>query len=496
MPLLAAQFRKDAPAKSGGKGKPCGESHIQKSKNCTIGQAAIAKNSPDKWGGENLSAAETGFKSFIKSQGADPAKIGANSPLAKALGEQYDKKQGKPSKAKNRKAAKTERDKYLKQQGRANLAIGAAYLGIAAVSLKTIQNQKSAYNLKFGGNEALTPLSKPIGKAPDIKLGPQIGAASAFGKVFQATDSKGTPLVVKIPNKGEGGGMGMTAGMRAQGYNKKAIDNIRTSQGVITKQEANAAKLAGEKGFGPKIRYADKDRMVMEMAKGQALMGQTKGPMGTNLSIEQKKSVIGAMAKMHSSGMAHNDLHSGNIFMERGGQASFIDWGTATNGGAAVASEWTRMQNRPRMGLAEAGGMGFNLRSVTPADTRYTERKIKRIIGKRIGSLTEVDIQRAIKKNPNLNDQLQEAVNEYYNSVFNMNRTDAMDNTVELTAGFIREDACWKGHIQKGTKRKGNRVVPNCVPVGKAKAEVKSKTGQDGEDKLTKTKRKVWAEGF
>jgi len=66
----------------------------------------------------------------------------------------------------------------------------------------------------------------------------------------------------------------------------------------------------------------------------------------------------------------------------------------------------------------------------------------------------------------------------------------------ELTAGLFRDDACWKGYIQKGVKRKGNRTVPNCVPVGKAKAEVKRKTGQDGEDKLTSAKRTVWAEGF
>ena len=65
-----------------------------------------------------------------------------------------------------------------------------------------------------------------------------------------------------------------------------------------------------------------------------------------------------------------------------------------------------------------------------------------------------------------------------------------------LNAGMFHSDACWKGHVQKGVKRKGNRVVPNCVPVGKAKAEVKSKTGQDGEDKLTSAKRTVWAEGF
>lgn len=69
-------------------------------------------------------------------------------------------------------------------------------------------------------------------------------------------------------------------------------------------------------------------------------------------------------------------------------------------------------------------------------------------------------------------------------------------DSMDLTPATLRSDACWKGYVQKGTKRKGNRVVPNCMPVGKAKAEMKRKTGQDGEDKLTSAKREVWAEGF
>ena len=56
---------------------------------------------------------------------------------------------------------------------------------------------------------------------------------------------------------------------------------------------------------------------------------------------------------------------------------------------------------------------------------------------------------------------------------------------MELTAGLIKNDACWAGYVQKGVKRKGNRTVPNCVPVGKAKKEMKRKTGDD-----------IWADGF
>ena len=59
----------------------------------------------------------------------------------------------------------------------------------------------------------------------------------------------------------------------------------------------------------------------------------------------------------------------------------------------------------------------------------------------------------------------------------------------------LKTDACWKGYVQAGTKRKGNRTVPNCVPAGKRKAKIKA-AGLDAEEKLTSTKRKVWADGF
>lgn len=36
-----------------------------------------------------------------------------------------------------------------------------------------------------------------------------------------------------------------------------------------------------------------------------------------------------------------------------------------------------------------------------------------------------------------------------------------------LTPSSVRLDACWKGYVQKGLKRKGSRMVPNCVPTKK-----------------------------
>ena len=33
------------------------------------------------------------------------------------------------------------------------------------------------------------------------------------------------------------------------------------------------------------------------------------------------------------------------------------------------------------------------------------------------------------------------------------------------------DEACWKTHEQRGMKKKGNRMVPNCVPKGSVKKE-------------------------
>jgi len=145
--LTAGDFRND---------KKCGASGIPENAKCTKGAGTAASgkakrnvlkkkkgaNSPEAWGGEDLSNAQKGFKSFIKSQGYDPKKVGANSPLADKLNRQYSKKRGEPSEAEMAKKRKAERAEYSKQANRRNLALGAsiaaAYLGgaVAARALR------------------------------------------------------------------------------------------------------------------------------------------------------------------------------------------------------------------------------------------------------------------------------------------------------------------------------------------------------------------------
>ena len=35
-------------------------------------------------------------------------------------------------------------------------------------------------------------------------------------------------------------------------------------------------------------------------------------------------------------------------------------------------------------------------------------------------------------------------------------------------------DECWKGYVQRGMKKKGDRMVPNCVPTGSTSEEVEN----------------------
>lgn len=40
---------------------------------------------------------------------------------------------------------------------------------------------------------------------------------------------------------------------------------------------------------------------------------------------------------------------------------------------------------------------------------------------------------------------------------------------------MAKQGTCWNGYEQKGMKKKGTKMVPNCVPVGSNKKSVKPK---------------------
>ena len=74
--------------------KPCGNSYIPQSATCRKGAGQPAKkagaNSPEKSGGESVNA-KGGYAKFLKKKGIDPSKLGANSPKAEKLAQEYYK---------------------------------------------------------------------------------------------------------------------------------------------------------------------------------------------------------------------------------------------------------------------------------------------------------------------------------------------------------------------------------------------------------------------
>ena len=430
MAITPADLRLDLrAAKTGGKGKPCGESHIPRAHDCDKG----------------------------KGKGKKPAGVSAAEVSQKV-------------------------------QAVAVVGLGVAYIGMSAVALKSVANAREAYKIKFEGNESLTPLANPIGKKLELKRFTEepIGDPSAFGSVSAGKDKNGDLLITKRLKNAPGAPVGIfgpdpdaATQMRGAGIVKasdRAYSNLKTAGKYITKQEAEAAQLAGKLGFGPKVEYADATQMQMRMAKGRPLEKAVvsrqqaevaSGKMGKRLSDTEKKQVLGGLAKMHTSGMAHNDLHPGNIFVQEKGSANFIDFGTATKGGGAVAKEWARMQNNPRLGTQEAGGFGYNLRTVTPEASRATEGRLKKIIGmRRPGTVREIDIERALKRKPGIEKELQSAIDDYYQSIFSGGRMDSAQNIAfanevgALTAGHFRKD--WIGNSRK------QKCGPKSKPCGKA----------------------------
>ena len=74
--------------------KPCGNSYIPQNAKCRKGAGQPAKkagaNSPEKSGGESVNA-KGGYAKFLKKKGIDPSKLGANSPKAEKLAQEYYK---------------------------------------------------------------------------------------------------------------------------------------------------------------------------------------------------------------------------------------------------------------------------------------------------------------------------------------------------------------------------------------------------------------------
>jgi hypothetical protein len=121
--------------------------------------------------------------------------------------------------------------------------------------------------------------------------------------------------------------------------------------------------------------------------------------------------------------------------------------------------------------------------------------KLKDILNEVISEMGEMTIQPILNlydKNPEL---VSKVVFPYHEKIFSKEKIqkelgemeedlffDIMKELgLEIQESSSLEEACWKGYEKQGMKKKGNRMVPNCVRVSEAK-----KTGKVNPAYLTK----------
>jgi len=349
------------------------------------------------------------------------------------------------------------------QKQRIAVGYAAAYATLTAAGLYQMRNMRKAYGEKFDPAQRYKPFTGDIGGVKNVLQEMVVkrdktAGPSLFGDVVFGTH-KGKNVVAKTI-----GGKGAAGAMQIRMMEKQGVITGATSDALIKAQqklqvnEVQAAQLAGKHGFGPKFVAAGDNTLITEAARGRPLTSQDRAlryalgkgqkeaadnpakfvqkmaalrmrglTKGTEISNTNKARIVENLARMHTLGVAHNDLHPGNVFISSKG-AEFIDYGTSERGGSAVASEFVRLMNKPRFGLQQSGGMGYNLKTVNPTAYKNAEREIKKAIGKRVGSLTSADIRKAVEKSSKANDletSLQNIVDKYYEDLANASRSDA-----------------------------------------------------------------------
>jgi tRNA A-37 threonylcarbamoyl transferase component Bud32 len=124
-------------------------------------------------------------------------------------------------------------------------------------------------------------------------------------------------------------------------------------RGAIGEDEARLIQKLGENDLGPRLKAAQLDgphpsesgtrygRMAMDVLPGKPIGGKRADDEINGVKVAD--SYWGARAKLHRLGIAHNDMHIDNVFIDSNGKGRFVDMGLA--------------QDSPKAALAEALGV-------------------------------------------------------------------------------------------------------------------------------------------
>jgi hypothetical protein len=130
-------------------------------------------------------------------------------------------------------------------------------------------------------------------------------------------------------------------------------DGEVVKRGMVSRTEAAIVDKVGKADLGPKLIAADIGGPTgpkgtgVDLRNGRIAMSKVQGtPLGMNPSRDSSKANTDAYwkarADLHRMGVAHNDMHGGNVLVDEKGKGRFVDMGLA--------------QDNPKAALVEALG--------------------------------------------------------------------------------------------------------------------------------------------
>jgi hypothetical protein len=145
-------------------------------------------------------------------------------------------------------------------------------------------------------------------------------------------------------------------------------DGTVVKRGIISDVEAAAIKKAGEAGVGPKLISAEigpkngiKTSAPVKMHDGRIAMSKVEGQPAEKVAGQTFNGVTAAdafwkaRAALHKTGIAHNDMHSDNVLVDKNGKGMIVDLGFAQISPKAALSEALGAFKAPSTGTAIPG---------------------------------------------------------------------------------------------------------------------------------------------
>ena len=156
------------------------------------------------------------------------------------------------------------------------------------------------------------------------------------------------------------------AGRGECGFVERNPDGLYIKRGIISEQEPDILQTLGKRGLGPSLIAADLDgkvsseykgsrdefieasqhfglrhgRMAMTPVQGKSLesfSGLPEEKIGNEIAADIYWK---AMANMHRLGVAHNDAHGGNVFIdEKSAKGRWVDFGVSQKSAKAALAE-------------------------------------------------------------------------------------------------------------------------------------------------------------